>query len=82
MPHRKSDSDILREKWAADVPQMMRESKGRVEGFAVMIWGSDGSTVYAHTDGSIPSILVPDFVRNRLLASRIEAWTIDTINGK
>lgn len=54
-----------------------------IAGFAFVVWGKDGTSVCIQRvkDGSmIPSILVPDFVRNRLLAERIEQWTIETIN--
>lgn len=55
-----------------------------IAGFALVVWSPDGtSTCMSRINESnmIPSILVPDFVRNRLLADRIERWTIDTING-
>lgn len=54
---------------------------GRLGGFAFMIWDTDGSSTVdaANMDGNIPTILIPDFVRNRLLAARIEQWTLDTI---
>lgn len=55
-------------------------------GIAIVVWGSDNaSTCYSGIgDGKnqIPSILIPDFVRNRLLAERIEKWTLATINGE
>lgn len=55
-------------------------------GFAIVVWGSDtrstadlGAKLQA---GSvIPEILIPDFVRNRLLAVKIEQWTVDAVNG-
>lgn len=55
-------------------------------GFALVVWASDtrstadlGAKVH---DGSvIPEILIPDFVRNRLLAVKIEEWTVDTVRG-
>lgn len=51
-------------------------------GFALVIWGADGTSTAAcqiARSNSIPSILVPDFVRNRLLAQRIESWTLDSV---
>jgi hypothetical protein len=51
-------------------------------GFAVVVWGKDGTiSSMLRSDGRIPGILVPDLVRNKLLAERIEDWTIDTINS-
>ncbi len=55
-----------------------------IVGFAFVVWGDDnGSVAVAENfEGSrIPSILVPEFVRNRLLARQIEIWTLDDIDG-
>lgn len=51
-------------------------------GFAMVVWNRDGaSTCDMASDGGVsPPIMIPDFVRNRLLAQKIEHWTIDTIN--
>jgi hypothetical protein len=59
------------------------ETGGRLGGFAFMVWDTDGSSTVdaANMDGTIPTILIPDFVRNRLLAARIEQWTLDTLYG-
>lgn len=49
-------------------------------GFALVAWGADLSSTSECkvSQGSrIPTILVPDFVRNRLLAERIEEWTVE-----
>lgn len=55
-------------------------------GFALVVWGSDTRSTAdlgcEVTNGPhIPTILVPDFVRNRLLAQQIEVWTVDSMNG-
>lgn len=52
-------------------------------GYAVMAWTKDGTSTCdsANLAGNIPTILIPDFVRNRLLAHRIEEWTLEEING-
>lgn len=58
--------------------------QGLVAGFAFVVWGADGGStalVSVNEASNIPSIMVPDFVRNRLLAERIEAWTLDTLAG-
>lgn len=50
-------------------------------GFALVVWDeTGGSTTASYSGGGIPSILVPDFCRARLLAHRIESWTIETVN--
>jgi hypothetical protein len=59
----------------------------KVCGFALVVWGEDGRSTAdlgTHTPESgmvIPEILVPDFVRNRLLACKIEDWTLDSVRG-
>jgi hypothetical protein len=86
----KSRKEQDQEFFATELPKIVQrvvdahrrgESWG-IAGFAFMVWSEDGaSTSDARTDGHIPSILVPDFVRNKLLADRIEAWTVERING-
>lgn len=52
-------------------------------GFAFVVWDADLSSSASHWSGpgsGIPSILIPDFIRNRLLALQIERWTIDSVN--
>lgn len=39
------------------------------------------STSWSGPGSPIPTIMAPDFVRNRLLAEVIGGWTIDVING-
>ena len=53
-------------------------------GFAIVVWGADGSSTCdlgAGKRSNIPTILVPDFVRNRLLAAKIIDWAMDDICG-
>lgn len=55
----------------------------RIAGYAMVAWDADGtswSTCRVGQASAIPSVLVPDFVRNKLLAQRIEDWTIESIN--
>lgn len=50
-----------------------------IAGFAVVVWGPDNGSVAilsVNKRSKIPSIMVPDFVRNRLLADQIETWAI------
>lgn len=53
-----------------------------ISGYAFVCWDSNGA-VWPIMEGTnqIPGILVPDFVRNALLGSKIESWTLDQING-
>lgn len=52
-------------------------------GYAFMVWGMDGSsTCDLQTKSNIPSILVPDFVRNRLLGMKIEEWILKDLQDK
>lgn len=52
-----------------------------IAGMAFVVWGSDmQSTADMKVFGNpIPTMLVPDFVRNRLLAERIETWTLEAL---
>jgi hypothetical protein len=49
-----------------------------VVGFAMVMWAADGSSdaaCRAYPGSNIPSIAVPDFARNRLLARKIGEWS-------
>lgn len=51
-------------------------------GIAVVMWDSHGfTTCKVFNETAIPGILVPDLVRNVMLGNKIEAWTLDTLNG-
>lgn len=69
----------------ASIRNVMKVGAGfdkTLAGYAFVAWGTDGMSIaHLQSNGQIPSILVPDFVRNRLLAEKIEDWTIDTLNG-
>ena len=46
-------------------------------GFALVLWdveGGSNAVCRAYPGSSIPSIAIPDFCRNRLLASKIAEW--------
>ena len=67
---------VMRE--TRDMIQTMTEDGLPVVGFAMVMWGADGSShaaCRAYPGSNIPSIAVPDFVRNRLLAAKIEEWS-------
>lgn len=53
----------------------------KIEGFAIVAWDKDGkSTCYAaNYESPIPHILIPEFVKSRLLAHRIELWVMEDI---
>lgn len=80
---KKTDDTVLRERFAVATKYAMEPTEHPLAGYALVVWQTDGtSTAFLQSDGKIPSILVPDFVRNRLLAMRIEDWTIETINDQ
>ncbi len=58
------------------------DKAGDIAGFAFVAWDPQGASIctFNVTRSNIPSILVPDFVRNRLLAERISSWTIEDVN--
>lgn len=48
-----------------------------IAGFAFVVWGSDNTSsavVRCGARSRVPAIAAPDFIRNRLLASKIEDW--------
>lgn len=51
----------------------------RIAGYAIVVWAPDQSST-ADLGGlpgnTVPTIMIPDFVRNRLLAEKIEMWTV------
>lgn len=52
---------------------------------ALVVWDADCNStakMVVSDMSSIPTILVPDFVRNRLLAERIETWTLETLRDQ
>lgn len=49
-----------------------------VVGFALVMWDSEGrsdAACRAYPGSDIPSIAIPDFARNRLLAEKIGEWS-------
>jgi hypothetical protein len=56
----------------------LSENDRPVVGFAMVMWNADGTSnaaCKAYPGSSIPSIAIPDFARNRLLAEKIEEWS-------
>lgn len=54
-------------------------ASAEIGGFAIVVWDADGasSADLANFTGKIPSIMISDFIRNRLLAAKIEGWTYE-----
>jgi hypothetical protein len=52
-----------------------------IGGFAFVVWDTknDSCADGANYRSTIPTILIPDFVRNRLLAERIVDWAIEEV---
>ena len=82
---------VLKKKWN-DTDTVVRQATERVlkahtegiAGYAIVVWGSDGemtSSLGCGPRNRVPPILVPELVRNKLLAHKITDWTIDEING-
>ena len=60
------------------------DTQDDIAGYAFVAWGANSDSTTTHWAGSqsaIPTILIPDFVRNRLLASQIIKWTLDSVSG-
>ena len=71
--------DLDREVIERKVREVLDAHHNDFDGFAFVVWGRDNqSTCFSVGSTKIPSIMVPDFVRTRLLADRIENWAVDT----
>lgn len=52
-------------------------------GYAIVVWQTNGSSfTAARSNGQIPGILAPDYVRNALLADHTIKWAIEELEGK
>lgn len=78
----RQSADDARARALRDV-RMCLDGQKEVAGFAFVVWGDADSTAahWAGPESTIPAILIPDYVRNRLLAMQIERWTLDTFNN-
>lgn len=68
-----------------DVDRLLTTKFGRqLAGYAIVMWDEEmySSGELRVWNNPIPSMLVPDFVRNWLLARRTEEWTIDTLKDR
>lgn len=64
------------------VKDVLATHDGPVAGFTFTCWDEDSrstTTTVVGLASRIPSALVPDFVRNRLLADLIETWTLQDL---
>ena len=55
----------------------------RIAGFAMVVWDEDQTWIadLENFNGKIPLALIPDYVRNCLLAQQIEEWTPQAIRS-
>lgn len=85
--------EVIRPRYStASVAEKLATASGRMieclgsavpVGYVLVCWEANGqirSMRMGSNGNPIPSILVPDFVRNALLADTTEDWTIDAIN--
>lgn len=79
--HRLQDrTDAARVSFLRDMRSQVTamQSDGRpIVGYAVVLWDADGgsnASLVAGQGSSIPSIAMPEFVKNRLLAAKIQDW--------
>ena len=62
----------------AHIKQMLDIQGNDIAGFAFVVWGADKRAMAYSSSNSrsvIPPIMVPDFVRERLLAEKIMEWS-------
>lgn len=83
---KKEDRDIAFHvpKRLAEMCQQHLDAGSNIAGYALVIWGSDSSTtadMQTLKGNSIPLILAPDLVRNRLLALKIEEWSVNQMRN-
>lgn len=76
----KSTPDNRRVMTLQNVHAVLAAHGDDLDGFAFVVWARDNRSTCAAVGGtSMPSILAPDFVRNRLLANRISNWTQEDV---
>jgi hypothetical protein len=66
----------LMQETAQMVDEFHRDGRVMV-GYALVIWDAStasSATIRCGAGSTIPSIAMPDFVRNRVLAAKIEEW--------
>lgn len=61
------------------IDKCLRAQGSDIVGFAFVVWGKDAASTAdaANWGGQIPTIMIPDYVRNRLLAERIVEWAVE-----
>lgn len=69
-----------------DVERLLSEHRWSrpIAGYAIVMWDEEmlSNGEMRVWNNPIPSMLVPDFVRNWLLAHRTEEWTIETLKNR
>lgn len=67
---------VLLLRWARE----LMDRCATVDGFAIVVWDKAGYSSCASIGGEVvPSAVVPDFVRNRLLTHAITSWAVDDV---
>lgn len=78
--NKSEDYAIITGHVAASTDIMLKH--GDIAGFAFVVWDREGGSIVCvklKDSCTIPGILVPDFVRNRILAEKIQEWTIEKL---
>lgn len=66
-----------------EVIEIHCKADGKIQGFAFIVWDAAvGSTCVLRTfiGSNVPLPLAPDYIRNRLLISIAEEWTLDEMD--
>jgi hypothetical protein len=67
--------------WVKKVLDSHITGEGQIAGFAFVVWDADGAaSCKTLAGGCVPALLMPEFVKNKILAERITDWTLDEVN--
>lgn len=79
-PMAEAEDRSMRQQLADGVQTKMRQGKLLLAGYGLVVWFTDGSCSCDYrTNGQIPSPLIPDLVRGKLLAELAVDYAVDTI---
>ena len=76
----RSEADSSRIAFLRDARTLVdkfRDGAGSIAGFAVVLWDAElqsNAMLRASERSQIPSIAMPEFIKNRLLTAKIEEW--------
>jgi hypothetical protein len=75
--------------YAADVRGQVLECLSAqgpdIAGFSFVVWGRDGGSTCAaraNMRSQIPPIMIPEFVKARLMAEEIVKWSVEAVDKK